>query len=142
MDRSGEWFIARRATREPFEETRGGPPVKKFEGHETGRVQTPRRNAPWVRPRDRRDATMKSARRHSVSPNDDGRSRPIGRRGTEPQAAPGASVFRHRRRLIRYGYGLVTVSPVTIASVLCPKRMPYTPSVEPSRPLITTSALG
>src|SRR5690606_30114724 len=36
----------------------------------------------------------------------------------------------------------VTPNPVTIASVLCPKRTPYTPSVLRSRPSATTSERG
>lgn len=39
-------------------------------------------------------------------------------------------------------YGCVTVSPVTIASVLCANRTPYTPSVDLSFPAATSSDFG
>ena len=39
-------------------------------------------------------------------------------------------------------YCFVMVKPVTVASVLCAKRMPNTPSVDFSLPAATTSALG
>lgn len=40
------------------------------------------------------------------------------------------------------GHGCVTVSPVTIASVLCAKRTPYTPSIDFSFPAPTTADFG
>jgi len=42
----------------------------------------------------------------------------------------------------RLPYGCVTVSPVTIASVLCANRTPYTPSVDLSLPAPTTPDFG
>jgi hypothetical protein len=39
-------------------------------------------------------------------------------------------------------YGFVTVRPVTRASVLCAKRMPYTPSVDLSLPAVTSADLS
>ena len=42
----------------------------------------------------------------------------------------------------RLPYGCVTVSPVTIASVLCANRTPYTPSVDLSFPAVTNADFG
>jgi hypothetical protein len=43
-------------------------------------------------------------------------------------------------RLSRYGF--VTASPDTVASVLCAKRIPYTPSVDLSFPAVTSADLS
>ena len=45
---------------------------------------------------------------------------------------------RHCNDAARYGF--VIVRPVTMDSVLCDDRMPYTPSVDLSRPTVTRSA--